>query len=197
MDVKIARCNLPPHTIMRGPGFLQGVMVAEQVLEHVAAELSLDPAAVKAINFIAPPAGALPSLAGGIAVAAGDFRTSNTAGGSQQPRRLCAGSPAAALKQRQSGRAAAREGDRAPTPSDGHAASGVDIAATPHQLGVTAAGAHAAGDDQRLQGGSFTLPTVWEQLLRDCDYHARRKAAAAWNDRHVWRKRALAVTPVK
>lgn len=31
VDVKFARCNLPPHTIMRGPGFLQSVMMMEQV----------------------------------------------------------------------------------------------------------------------------------------------------------------------
>jgi CO/xanthine dehydrogenase Mo-binding subunit len=29
--VRFARCNLPPHTIVRGPGYLQGVMVLEQV----------------------------------------------------------------------------------------------------------------------------------------------------------------------
>lgn len=31
VDVKYARCNIPPHTIVRAPGFLQGVMVLEQV----------------------------------------------------------------------------------------------------------------------------------------------------------------------
>jgi CO/xanthine dehydrogenase Mo-binding subunit len=31
VSVKFARCNLPPHTIVRGPGYLQGVMVLEQV----------------------------------------------------------------------------------------------------------------------------------------------------------------------
>lgn len=31
MHLKLARLNLPPHTIMRGPGFLQAVMVIEQV----------------------------------------------------------------------------------------------------------------------------------------------------------------------
>lgn len=30
--VRFARCNLPPHTIVRGPGYLQGVMVLEQVM---------------------------------------------------------------------------------------------------------------------------------------------------------------------
>eukprot|EP00878_Enallax_costatus_P018241 GHUV01019195.1.p1 GENE.GHUV01019195.1~~GHUV01019195.1.p1 ORF type:complete len:104 (+),score=23.99 GHUV01019195.1:644-955(+) len=33
VDVKYARCNIPPHTIVRAPGFLQGVMVLEQVIE--------------------------------------------------------------------------------------------------------------------------------------------------------------------
>lgn len=31
VDVKYARCNIPPHTIVRAPGFLQGVMLLEQV----------------------------------------------------------------------------------------------------------------------------------------------------------------------
>lgn len=31
VEVKMARCNLPPHTIMRGPGYLQGCMFMEQV----------------------------------------------------------------------------------------------------------------------------------------------------------------------
>eukprot|EP00775_Hariotina_reticulata_P011870 gene11870-12014_t len=52
VDVKLARCNLPPHTIVRGPGYLQGVMVLEQVLEHVAALLGKDSAEVKAANFL-------------------------------------------------------------------------------------------------------------------------------------------------
>lgn len=31
VEVSFARCNLAPHTIMRGPGYLQGCMVMEQV----------------------------------------------------------------------------------------------------------------------------------------------------------------------
>lgn len=31
VKLKLARANLPPHTIMRGPGYLQAVMVIEQV----------------------------------------------------------------------------------------------------------------------------------------------------------------------
>jgi CO/xanthine dehydrogenase Mo-binding subunit len=31
VEVRLARCNLPPHTIMRGPGYLQGCMFMEQV----------------------------------------------------------------------------------------------------------------------------------------------------------------------
>lgn len=35
VHLKLARLNLPPHTIMRGPGFLQAVMVIEQVAPHL------------------------------------------------------------------------------------------------------------------------------------------------------------------
>jgi CO/xanthine dehydrogenase Mo-binding subunit len=35
LAVRFARCNLSPHTIVRGPGYLQGVMVLEQVGQWV------------------------------------------------------------------------------------------------------------------------------------------------------------------
>jgi hypothetical protein len=34
VDIKLARCNLPPHTIMRAPGMIQGALVAEQVRDR-------------------------------------------------------------------------------------------------------------------------------------------------------------------
>ena len=35
LDLRVVRTNLPPRTIMRGPGFMDAAMVIEQVLEQV------------------------------------------------------------------------------------------------------------------------------------------------------------------
>ena len=60
LDLKLVRTNLPPRTIMRGPGFLNAVMIIEHIIEHVAIHLGLDPVAVKEINFIRSAAAAAP-----------------------------------------------------------------------------------------------------------------------------------------
>lgn len=57
LDLKVVRTNLAPRTIMRGPGFMDAVLVIEQVLEHVAARLRLDPEATRRRNFLQADAG--------------------------------------------------------------------------------------------------------------------------------------------
>ncbi|KAK9795562.1 hypothetical protein WJX73_009750 [Symbiochloris irregularis] len=52
LDFKLIKSNLAPRTIMRGPGFLNAVMIIEHIIEHVAMHLGLDPVAVKELNFI-------------------------------------------------------------------------------------------------------------------------------------------------
>ena len=52
LDMKLVRTNLAPRTIMRGPGFLNAVMVIEHIMEHVALHLGLDPVAIKERNFL-------------------------------------------------------------------------------------------------------------------------------------------------
>ena len=52
LDLKMVRSNLPPRTIMRGPGFLTSVMVIERVMEHVAQTLGLEPTLVRERNFL-------------------------------------------------------------------------------------------------------------------------------------------------
>lgn len=56
LDLKVVRTNLPPRTIMRGPGFMDAAMVAEQVLEHVVDSLGLDPEETRSRNFLRAPA---------------------------------------------------------------------------------------------------------------------------------------------
>ena len=55
LDLKVVRTNLPPRTIMRGPGFLNAVMVIEQVMEHVSTYLGADRAATRQLNFLKAP----------------------------------------------------------------------------------------------------------------------------------------------
>ena len=52
VTTRLARTNLPPRTIMRAPGTLQAVVVAEHVIASVAAALGLDPTAVRETNLL-------------------------------------------------------------------------------------------------------------------------------------------------
>ncbi len=55
LDLKVVRTNLPPRTIMRGPGFMDAAMVIEQVLEHAVNYLGSDPEATRRLNFLKAP----------------------------------------------------------------------------------------------------------------------------------------------
>ncbi|GFR46181.1 hypothetical protein Agub_g7710, partial [Astrephomene gubernaculifera] len=54
-EVALTRCHLPPRTAVRGPGEVEGTMIIEQIMEHVAAELEVDPEAFRAANFLRCP----------------------------------------------------------------------------------------------------------------------------------------------
>ena len=43
----------------------------------------------------------------------------------------------------------------------------------------------------------FTLPRVWEELLKDCDYYGRLDAIKKCNEAHAWRKRGISITPCR
>ena len=43
----------------------------------------------------------------------------------------------------------------------------------------------------------FTLPRVWEELLKDCDYYGRLDAIKKFNEAHAWRKRGISITPCR
>jgi CO/xanthine dehydrogenase Mo-binding subunit len=51
-DLHLCRTNRPPHTAVRGPGEIQATMMAEHIMEHVAARLGMDPAHVRERNFL-------------------------------------------------------------------------------------------------------------------------------------------------
>ena len=54
-DLHLCRANLPPHTAVRGPGEIQATMLAEHIVEHVAARLGLDAVDVRERNFLQLP----------------------------------------------------------------------------------------------------------------------------------------------
>ena len=51
-DLHLCKSNRPPHTAVRGPGEIQATMLAEHLIEHVAARLRMDPILVRERNFI-------------------------------------------------------------------------------------------------------------------------------------------------
>ena len=51
-DLHLCKSNRPPHTAVRGPGEIQATMLAEHLIEHVAARLHMDPMLVRERNFI-------------------------------------------------------------------------------------------------------------------------------------------------
>ena len=51
-DLHLCKSNRPPHTAVRGPGEIQATMLAEHLIEHVAARLQMDPMLVRERNFI-------------------------------------------------------------------------------------------------------------------------------------------------
>eukprot|EP00200_Dunaliella_tertiolecta_P008210 CAMPEP_0202368174 /NCGR_PEP_ID=MMETSP1127-20130417/342_1 /ASSEMBLY_ACC=CAM_ASM_000462 /TAXON_ID=3047 /ORGANISM="Dunaliella tertiolecta, Strain CCMP1320" /LENGTH=1499 /DNA_ID=CAMNT_0048963543 /DNA_START=12 /DNA_END=4511 /DNA_ORIENTATION=+ len=63
-----ARCNLPPRTTVRAPGDFPGLLIIENIVEHVAAALQLSPEDVRARNFRLPAPGTkLPGCPAGLA----------------------------------------------------------------------------------------------------------------------------------
>ena len=53
--MRLAKCNLPPRTIMRAPGTLQAVFIIEHALETVSRLAGVDGIAVRARNLLSHP----------------------------------------------------------------------------------------------------------------------------------------------
>ena len=49
IEGKICRTNLPSNTAFRGFGGPQGMLVMEQVIDHVAHQLNMEPSKVRAL----------------------------------------------------------------------------------------------------------------------------------------------------
>ena len=43
----------------------------------------------------------------------------------------------------------------------------------------------------------WTLPRIWEGLIKTSDYIARRKAVEDYNEQNLWRKRGISINPCR
>ena len=44
---------------------------------------------------------------------------------------------------------------------------------------------------------NWTIPQVWAQLQTDADYATRKAAVATFNSANRWKKKGIAISPVK
>ena len=189
-----------------------------QVSEHVAAYLGLDPADVKQRNFpptlkTSPhPGGAeapsiaetdLENLKPDTAVA--DAAAENTSG---------------ATSSVTGGTSVTSDGDTGDTSARGDSSTlatkrpgcmgGGELpgdVASRDTAAAAAAGGGGVVEEKEHTGASrselgasdemYTLPRVWQQLRKGCGYDARRAAVAEFNKGSLWRKRGIAMTPVR
>eukprot|EP00891_Asterochloris_glomerata_P008497 jgi/Astpho2/8497/Aster-05539 len=187
VEGKLCRTNLAPRTIMRGPGFLNAVMVAEQVVEHVAAHLGLDGTEVRQRNFWRPEG-------------VGELQAPPTV------------EPSPTLKPSVQEIAEAPQESAAVPSGDGmqqgvqQAASVLEdktalAAAVDQGQGSVVCGRFKPGPDggdiEQNEREMFTLPRVWDGVQRQVDYPARVEAVQEFNRANVWRKRGCAVTPTR
>jgi xanthine dehydrogenase molybdopterin-binding subunit B len=168
-----------------------------QILEHVAAELGLDPAAVKAANF-------LPD------VAAATCTTAQQQQQQQQQQEEDA-------EEQQAAATACATADIA----GGSIADGGALATGVGRLclgSITALSQHTQQQQQQqkyqaqqtavktilgryISPETYTLPRVWAELLGGgqgaVSYAERLTGVQAHNREHAWSKRGIAVTPVR
>ncbi|EIE21740.1 molybdenum cofactor-binding domain-containing protein [Coccomyxa subellipsoidea C-169] len=179
LDLKLVRTNFPPRTIVRGPGFINSVMIIEQLMEHIASHLGADPVKVREVNFLkaypfdAPtplPNGARPSAA--------------------------IAPPVASSGSTESGLASSNGAKHdTGTKQNGHVPGGcgrINGWASKQQkrLMRTSLG-------RVFEADLFTLPRIWKEIQESTDYRARQKDIAEFNKASAWRKRGMTITPCR
>ncbi|KAK9842187.1 hypothetical protein WJX84_005055 [Apatococcus fuscideae] len=168
VDIKLCRCNIAPKTIVRGPGFLNAALVAEHILEHVAQHLDLDPV----VPVVRDPQSPLPTPLSQ-AQASEDLVSR------------------ALTKLRYIG-------------------SLLQPALAPQQLPQTGCIWRIAPADDvlrpgdvrtplgtHIKAGSFTLWRVWDGVKKMSNFYQRRAEVQEFNSQHAWRKRGIALSPVR
>lgn len=186
-------------------------------MEHVAASLGMDAAAVKAANFLPDVAASqskpvLPlslaaceqAIAGGAQAAAEHSGATVESSLPSSAGRLCIGSVGVLEQQRQQ-RHASDSSRRLPVSTRGTrtAAGGI----SPDTSGDESAAAAAAPSGvttilgRFISSDSYTLPRIWAELMAgqgpSCSYTDRLAAVQQYNREHAWSKRGIAVTPVR
>ena len=48
-----------------------------------------------------------------------------------------------------------------------------------------------------FEAALYTLPRIWDELLKDCGYYKRCDDIKAFNQEHAWRKRGISITPCR
>ncbi|PNW76553.1 hypothetical protein CHLRE_11g467688v5 [Chlamydomonas reinhardtii] len=188
-EVAMVRTNLPPRTAVRGPGEVNGTMIIEQVMEHVAAELGVNPEAFRAATFLQLP----PSTA-----AATTAKTVTTATDNGTAAAAAPAGPSEADVEAEAG------------PAD---AGAVAEASTTQPSSAAAAATAADGSDQskkeeevlvlktafgkKIPAPLYTLPRLWHKLMREAGWEAMQAEVDAFNAAHPWTKRGLAALPAR
>eukprot|EP00879_Flechtneria_rotunda_P005310 GHRR01005597.1.p1 GENE.GHRR01005597.1~~GHRR01005597.1.p1 ORF type:complete len:688 (+),score=262.80 GHRR01005597.1:308-2065(+) len=155
VEVRAARCHLPPHTTVRGPGKISAVIAIEHIMQQIAAALGQPAESFKKRNMIQLPQEAL-TAAAQAAAAAADKTSSN-------------------------------ELDTSTVPHPKYFAQGSN--------GEQSILATAFGKPFALH--QYTLPYMWQHLQDVSEYEERRQAVDKFNRYSRFKKRGLALAPVR
>ncbi|KAL3141630.1 hypothetical protein ABBQ32_004865 [Trebouxia sp. C0010 RCD-2024] len=202
LEGKMCRTNLVPRTIVRGPGFLNAVMIMEQVVEHVAGYLGLDATLVRERNFMYPKD--LP---------AHPYAPTTPKPKSQVHTPDATDTPTKTDDQNCNGKAEFLEAQSEAKSSSDDDKGRKDMGETPSKRGTTPdvvcgrfqmkepganaseASVHSSGRDFPVN--QYTLPQVWEGVKKQADYAAKQREVEEFNRTHAWLKRGVAMTPTR
>ncbi|DBA80138.1 TPA: hypothetical protein ACH3X2_007614 [Trebouxia sp. C0005] len=207
VEGKMCRTNLMPRSIVRGPGFLNAVMIMEQVIEHVAGYLGLDATLVRERNFMRPkdlpahpyPAPPLPEPSTSALKPVTKADDQNCNGKAQH---LVAYSESNGTRHVSGGQELSEQGDRGGTGSLDQKRNGStpDVVCGRFQfkeLNGDKADAATVSAGRDFPVNQYTLPQVWDGVKRQVDYAAKQKEVEDFNKSHAWLKRGIAVTPTR
>lgn len=208
LEGKMCRTNLMPRSIVRGPGFLNAVMVMEQVVEHVAGYLGLDATMVRERNFMrpkdlpahpyAPPTLLKPSSSAPKPSLKTDAQNCNGKAHHLDSHSQSHGSSSAV--------SAADEVDgkteRLLSDTSGQKKRDTtpDVVCGRFQFkepSEDSAGAAAVSEGRDFPVNQYTLPQVWEGVKSQVGYAAKQREVEEFNKSHAWVKRGVAVTPTR
>ncbi|KXZ51961.1 hypothetical protein GPECTOR_11g84 [Gonium pectorale] len=186
-EVALARCNLPPRTAVRAPGEAVGTLIIEQIMEHVAAELGVDPETFRQDNFLsAPKPQPEPEPAAPEATPA---PTSAVQGTSEEQATVSKKGDAAAGQESSKPVVTAVSEPAKPAPQASADAAPVT---PPPQLPPI-----RMPLGKLIPARMFTLPVLWEKLQRQADWEGIKAEVAAFNAANPWHKRGVAMLPAR